>query len=491
MKELRRNIFIILAVFVAGFLFLIGYFSYAVYFYGGRWFENSYNVRIQSEKKKVITGSIYDRNGELLAVTDHDKSGELFRYYPKGAAAVHVVGYDHPKYGRAGAEAFFARYLLGFDNNIIERIYQTLFLYERKGNNVVLTIDSRLQRDVHQLLTKKKYQGAVVVMNAKTGELLTMVSRPDFNPNELEQVFSDVSKKEKENRTDGRFLNRATQGYYTPGSVFKIITAASALRYIEDVQGEIYDCDGKLDVNGQVIRDYNKETHGKISLKQAFSLSCNTTFAELGVDLGRTRLKKTAEDFGFNEEFLFNDVRMGKSKFDPVADAGEDELAWGAIGQGEDIVTPLHMAMIAGSIVNDGIMMEPKLLKGVVNIRGYEVKTIKPNSYKRTVSQEIASTLQDMMEEVVKTGTGKSLKPQRYANLKELSIGGKTGTAEVGEGKKKKNYAWYVGFADNGEDPLAIAIVLENVKGTGGKEAAPLAGEILNKAVGYLKKDGK
>lgn len=476
MKELKRNIKIIAIVFVSSFVFLIGYFSYAIYFYGGRWFESSYNVRIQSEKQKVITGDILDRRGVPLATTKFDKQGKQYREYNKSIRSVsHVVGYDNPIYGRSGAEAYYIQYLLGFNNNAIEKVYQALFLTRPEGNDVILTVDLQLQKIASQAMGNNK--GAVILMNPKTGEILALVSKPDFDANQMINDIEGTGKAVLEK--DNKLFNRATQGQYAPGSIFKIITAASALQYLEGIKEQKFNCEGFMLVNGNKIIDYEfdlkKKAHGEINFSQALIESCNITFATIGLELGRDKLRKTAEDFGFNQNFIFKDLRMNGSSFKMPPENKKDELAWDAVGQGNDIVSPLHMAMMISSVANHGIMMEPKLVKAVKNIRGYEFVRLETQAFQRTMSPDIANQLKNILLDVVSKGTGKA------AQINNIEIAGKTGTAEVGIDAQKP-HAWFVGFVNEEKHPLSIAVVMENA-GTGGSKAAPVARTILKEAI--------
>jgi len=429
---------------------------------------------------KIIPGDILDRNGNILATTKetkekNPKTGEMQTYYyrsycngsEKARSIAHVVGFHDPKLGRSGVEAFYIKYLMGYNNSFLERIYQKALLPQERGNDVILTIDFQLQQYIDDIMGK--YNGAVVVLNAHTGEILTMVSHPTYNPNKLSEKMEG-----------DKLYNRVTNGLYPPGSIFKIITAVSALENIEGIMEKEFLCDGKLDLSGEIIPCFNGEKHGNINLSKAMSYSCNTAFAQLGVDLGRNNLVKTAESFGFNQDFLFKDIKVAASRIPLKSSASSGKLGWTAIGQGDVLVTPMHMAMIGAAIANDGIMMEPKLLKQVIGRNDKIIKDFEPKQCRRVTSIENAKIIQNMLKGVVEEGTGKT------AKIAGVSIAGKTGTAEKqGENGEWKNNAWFIGFAPVEEPRLSIAIVLENLPEgqTGGTAAAPLAAKILKKAI--------
>lgn len=482
MKNMQRNIKRGLGLLLILFLLLEVYLCYAIFFYGDRWFSNSYNsrVRLDSWQPKIIPGDILDRNGNVLATTKeridkNPETGEEQNYYyrsycngsKKAKSIAHVVGFHDSKLGRSGVEAFHIRYLMGYNNSFFERIYQKALLPQERGNDIVLTIDFELQQYIDDVMGQ--YKGSVVVMDADSGEILAMVSHPTYNPNQLD------------GKLEGDALyNRATEGLYPPGSVFKIVTAVSALDNLEGVMEREFQCNGSIDIDGETIPCFNREKHGNINLNEAMIHSCNTIFAGLGVELGRDNLIKTAESFGFNQDFLFRDLKVSTSKISLKSKESNGKLGWTSIGQGDVLVTPLHMAMISAAIANNGVMMEPRLLKQVIGRDDKILEDFEPRFFKRITSSENAKIIQNMLKAVVEEGTGKN------ANIGGISIAGKTGTAEKqDENGSWKNNAWFVGFAPADEPRLSIAVVLENMPEgqTGGVAAAPLAAKIIKKAV--------
>ena len=469
MKELRGHIRSVLIGFIVLFLILGAYIGYSVTTNGTRWFVSSYNPVLKQQKENVKAGSILDRNYVVLAESDDDGD----RIYNKDAtvrkAMSHTVG-DPYGIASAGIESFRAKYLLGFSGNIFERIYQSITMDKRIGDNVVCTVDSKLASYIYNKMGDRS--GAVVVMNYKTGEILASVSTPGFDPKTIKEPSEDDA--------GSQLVNRATMGRYTPGSVFKLVTAAAVLEYKPELASKTYTCTGEVDYgeDGRVTCS-GGAVHGELDLNGAVTKSCNCVFAQIAQDLGRNNLKKMAEKLGYNEDFLFDDLMIYQSSYD-VSDARDIDYAWSSVGQYKDTASPMHVCMITSAIANDGVMMEPKLIKSVMNYRNFEYIKMTSNTYRRCMSQQTAEQLQEMMVNVVKNGTGKS------AAVKGVTVAGKTGTAEVSDNKETKPHAWFTGFIQDEEYPYAIVVMIENAGG-GGSQAAPIAASVLKKTMELIK----
>ncbi|MGI6161189.1 MAG: penicillin-binding transpeptidase domain-containing protein [Christensenellales bacterium] len=463
MDKLRRNIRIITVIFAAMFVSLILYSAYSVSTYGSQWFSSPYNPRLSEQKRNIIAGSVLDRNGIKLAYSND--AGDRLYNDSKGLrlANAHVIGEQYAMVP-GGAETIFGNYLYGFNTGVFERVYEGIAGGKRRGDDVYLTVDSELSKHIYDAMDGRR--GAVVVMNYKTGEIISLVSLPAFDPSTIKPP-----KEGEQQQDNGELVNRVSQGRYTPGSVFKIITAASALKNIGGIEDRAFTCTGSVDFDGNILTDNNGESHGNETLLSAFTVSCNSYFGSLGVELG-TRLRSTAEDFGFNKEMVFKDVLMRMSEYEYTAEKGH--LAWSAVGQYKDTVSPLHMCLIAASVANGGDMMEPRLLKKVEGSQGFSTVTPSARVAASPLSKSQADTLKGLMRSVVKSGTGRS------AAVDGVTVCGKTGTAEVGGAN---SHAWFVGFIEESDHPLAVAVVLENA-GSGGRNAAPLAQRALSKAVG-------
>lgn len=452
---LKRNITALLIVFVVMFSGLIAYIWYVNAVFGERWFATPYNPRIQNMKTTVKAGNIMDRTGRKLLYTG---SGGK-RVYIKGESLresiAHIIG---DEYGLSyGAQIMYAKYLYGAGTDSITQIAQLFTGEERKGSDIKLTIDANLCKAAMDALGK--YDGSVVVMNYKTGEILASVSSPSFDPADMEDF--------QEGGGTSELVNRAFSGLYPPGSTFKLITAAALIeRGKQDFSAE---CTGSTIIDGNVVNCTGE--HGEVDLEAALEHSCNVYFAQGSEVLGAGAIKAEAEKFLFNRKLMFGDLIMKDSVFETGTNA--TDIAWSSIGQYHDLVTPLHACMIASSIANDGVMMEPKLLLNVSS-DGVSSYNVTPNAAARPLRNTDA--LKSMMKKVVKSGTGTA------AKIKGVTVAGKTGTAEVDSAGKIPNTAWFVGFIEDEEHPIAIAVVMEKA-GSGGKMAAPAAQKVLKKAM--------
>lgn len=464
MKVIRRRIRLLASAMLLLFGVMVAYFCYSVYFYGGRWVANPYNPRISNQKQSVIMGSVVDRDGTVLAYTDEDGARRYHSSRDTRMAVSQVVGDSSGKVS-TGVDTFHAQYLLGFKSSVFERLYDAFTGTPQRGDDVQLTISERLSRYISQEFPKGK-RGAVVVLNYQTNEILSMVSMPQFDPTDMEDALSDEEA--------GALINRATQGLYPPGSTFKIVTMASALENLPDLSDFAFDCTGYYPVGNYSVTEGS--AHGVQTLDDAFTHSCNTTYAALSQELGYQILGETAERLGFNENFMFGDLIVYNSSY-PIDDLSAEDLAWSAIGQGRVLATPMHMALIASAVANNGMMYEPHLIKSIRTAQG-GTRSL-PGSFTgtRVMSESVAQALQKDMIRVVKSGTG-----TRAALSNGYVVAGKTGSAEVSNDKSVDTHAWFVGYVANDNAPYAICVMIEN-GGSGGGVAAPLARKILQKAI--------
>ncbi len=440
------------------------YFCYSVVFYGGRWVSNPYNPRITSQKQSVIMGTLTDRDGTVLAYTGEDGVRRYNNSRQTRLATCQVVGDSGGKVS-TGADTFHAQYLLGFKTNVVERVADAIKGTPQRGDDVQLTISERLSRYISEQFPEGK-RGAVVVMNYKTGEILSMVSMPQFDPANMQTALEDEEA--------GALVNRCTQGMYPPGSTFKIVTLASALENLPDLESFAFDCTGYFPVGNYSVTE--RAAHGVQSLSDAFAHSCNTTFAALSLELGYGMLGDTAQKLGFNENFLFNDLIVYNSSY-PIDDLSPEDLAWSSIGQGRVLTTPLHMALIASTIANGGVMNEPRLLRRIDTAQGGERALPAAAPGQRVMKEATAQRVEQEMIRVIRSGTG-----TRAALDNGYVVAGKTGSAEVSNDKSVETDAWFVGYITNDNAPYAISVVVEN-GGSGGSVAAPLARKALQKAI--------
>ena len=463
-KVIKRRIHMLVMLMLALFGLMIAYFCYSVYFYGGRWVANPHNPRISQEKQQVIMGAVTDRDGTVLAYTDEKGERKYNNSRVTRMAVSQVVGDSGGKVS-TGVDTFHAQYMLGFKSGVVERITDALRGAPQRGDDLQLTISERLSRYISEQFPEGK-RGAVVVMNYHTNEVLAMVSMPQFDPTNLDAALGDEEA--------GALINRATQGLYPPGSTFKIVTMASALENLPDLQDFAFNCTGYYPVGNYSVTE--KEGHGMQSLSDAFAYSCNTTFAALSQELGYQMLGETAEKLGFNENFMFGDMIVYNSSY-PIDNLSPEDLAWSSIGQGRVLTTPMHMALIASAIASGGVMHEPHLVRKITTPQG-GTRAL-PGSFEgvRVMKSETAQRLEKEMIRVVKSGTG-----TRAALSNGYVVAGKTGSAEASNDKSIETHAWFVGYITNDNAPYAISVVVEN-GGSGGGVAAPLARKTLQKAI--------
>lgn len=464
----NREIVILTCFFVGIFLFLIGYLIYFQVVRGEEIANSPYNRKRQNLlAEKVVRGEIVSANGEVLARTIVDEEGNETREYPYGRMFSHVVGYSLN--GGSGLEAAYNIRLLRSHSFFLERIKNSLTDTKNIGDRLVTTLDTRLQTAAYDALGDN--EGAIVVMRPKTGEVLAMVSKPDFNPNNIEEMWDYFTSEEGEN--DSSLVNRATQGLYPPGSTFKILTTLGYLKQNED-QYENYEyvCDGHIEVDGEVINCYHNTAHGTLNLRRSFALSCNSSFVHIGLSLNRKQMNSLCNSFLFNRNLPIV-LPYSQSTFEMDQNMTHEKLMQTVIGQGDTLVTPLHMAMIVSAIANDGTMMAPYFIDHIENDSGDVVKTYKPSvAASNLLTKREAQILTDFMQDVIEEGTATSLKNDDY------SVAGKTGSAEYGE-EKGNSHSWFVCFAPASDPEIVVSVIIEG-GGSGSDYGVPIARKVLN-----------
>ena len=466
MKPLH-NRFRLVTLVLIGLILLAGLYGvYSITVYGNRWFASSRNLRYREAKSAVTAGDIIDRNGVVLATTDQDGERVYQSNLESRKAVVHLIG-DRDGNVANGVDSFEASYLLGFETTLPERVLTLIKGEKRRGDNVTLTVDSALNtiivRAFNTHVRTKDKSGAAVVMNYKTGEIVSLVSLPVYDPANITDAV----------KNDDRhpFWNRAVQSTLAPGSTFKIITASSALENIEGITDQIFTCTGATIVQGSTITDFGNAQHGKLKLSKAFRVSCNNTFAQIALLLGDTALRKTAESFGFNDNFLFRDIVVENSTY-PTENRTLVELAWSGDGQSQIAATPMHMCMVAAAIANKGVMMEPRLLYRVASPEGLVRLRMTPKVYRTAVDESVAATIKSYMLDTVDRGTATA------AQVDGLTIAGKTGSAESSLDGRDVTHAWFVGFIDDARYPYAVCVFVEEGS-SGGGAAAPIGQAIF------------
>ncbi len=468
MKRTRSRILEI-GLLLAGFILITGFlYVMRIQANSERWLNRAPNTRLQEARKTTVQGTVYD--SEMTALAESPAAG-VRRYIADRAlrlAMSHTIG-DQRGMSETGVENHHATTLLGMtDSTGTDKTLQTLMGDDPVGYDIVLTQNATLSAYIASLFPEDG-RGACVVLNYKTGAILAKVSLPAFDPANPE---SDV--------VDTMYYDRALQWRYAPGSTFKTVTLVSALENLPGVSQERFFCNGEWSFADRTLHCAGGTVHGDISLQQAFTRSCNISFASLAYRLGAQQLRATSEKFGFNTEFHFDDIVLYASRCLKTSTAA-GELIQAGFGQGATDATPLHMAMIAGAIANDGVMMEPKLIKEVRRHSGIPISTMQPKSFLTVTDPDTAKTTAWYMYKAVHDAgaTGTRAQISGYSGY----VCGKTGSAEVTSDKNALTNAWYIGFLyEDEQHPYAIAVVVEG-GGSGGQTAAPLAAKALKRAM--------
>ncbi|MFB0919178.1 MAG: penicillin-binding protein 2 [Clostridiaceae bacterium] len=482
-KILRRNIKRLTAITMALFFAVA---SYIVYFQVVRAPElksDPANRRNAEARNTVQRGTIFDRNGKILSESILDEDGLQSRQYHGGEALGNILGYVSDKYSLTGMEQVLDEELskdssisqifsMDFITNLLNR--KTAVTKKQRGHSVKLTLDYELQRFAYNALEGRK--GSVVALNPKTGEILALVSSPGFDAADLDSVMEKVNS-DSEYAANAPLVNRAVNGKYAPGSTFKIITLASAVDNIAGVRDRIFKDTGVIEFpDGSKINNFLNYANGNIDLLQGFMYSSNFVFGTLGMELSNTQLRSSAEKFGFNRKIDIMGLSVSESKFPSMNDAYRGDKALTAIGQGEVSTTPLEMAMISSAVANAGKLMQPQIVKEIIDKNSVTLTENTPTLFSTALSENTATVVGNYMRSNVKN-------TETYSTFKSISGAGKTGTAQFSSGDTMRIHAWFTGFAPFDDPKIAIAVILEDlddvVENTGARQAIPVAKSIM------------
>jgi peptidoglycan glycosyltransferase len=420
-------------------------------------------------------------NGEAVAESvPSDDQYKFQRKYPRGKLYAPVTGYYSTVSGPRGLEAVKNDLLSGSaDQLFYRRISDLLTGNEPAGAQVELTINPKAQQAAWDGLGDQR--GAVVALDPKTGDILAMVSKPSYDPDELathNRSKAVAASKKLNADEDDPLINRAIGGnLYPPGSTFKVITSAAALANGYDLDSEL-DGPATLDLPQTTANLDNDDDlpcgpNNKTTLLNALKISCNTAYASLGMKLGQQAMQAQAQQFGFNKE-LSIPLRVEPSVF--PNDLNQPQLAQSSIGQFEVRVTPLQVAMMSAGIGNGGVVMRPNLIRKVVTDQQKILEEPEPQRLSEAVTEDVAEKLTTMMEAVVSEGTGKR------AQIDGITVAGKTGTAQHAAGAAP--HAWFTSFAPSDDAQVAVAVVVEDGgrlgnEAFGGTVAAPIAKAVM------------
>lgn len=452
---------IVTYIFLAIFVGMIAYFSYFLAFESEEFINNEYNGLQAALQDDVVKGDIITSDGYVIAETIISIDGEEARYYPYGPMFAHATGYSTNV--RTGLEKQLNFTLLRSHSFFVEQIMHDFTNQKDLGDNVITTLRYDLQEVAYKALGN--YDGAVIVMEPSTGKILAMVSKPTYNPNTIEDDWEDLQE-------GSALYNRPTQGQYTPGSIFKMMTLLAYMESNPSSYNEYsYECTGEIVINNKSIHCASGKKHGVVDLKTSFSESCNTSFANMMQGIDEEVFQDVCDRLLFNQNMpiAFESSMSSFSVTDKDASALKIDTA---IGQGKTLVSPLHMVMIASAISNDGEAMRPQMMERIENYNGVVVENAKIKTYKNLFDEDQISVLKEYMRETVETGTASRLNKDNYTAY------GKTGTAQTTSDLDNTN-AWFVGFAEANGKELAIAVVVED-SGSGSKYAVPVAEKIFD-----------
>ena len=408
--------------------------------HGEEWASFVSNRAVFSQGRLMV-GTIYDRNGVVLATVEDDE--RIYNEDPViRRSTLHAVGDAYGNIG-TGALTAFAPELIGYD------IVNGAYTADHKGGKVNLTIDSELNAAAYEAMDGRK--GVVAVENYETGEIICMLSSSNFDPYYPPE---DVSSPEYE----GVYLNRFLSAAYTPGSTFKLITLTASVETMPDLFEKTFTCNGSVEIDGETVTCTGY--HGDISIEEALAVSCNCAFAELAVELGGDVLERYANALGVTESFEINGIATASGNFDKAPD-GSTDLAWSGIGQYNDMINPAAMLRFVSAIANDGVAADQSLL--MKSSSGSE----------RIISSSTAETVARMMNYNVYYTYGED-------NYPGLELYAKSGTAEVGGGADP--HALFVGFIRDPDHPYAFVVIVEN-GGSGSRAAGRVANAVLQAAV--------
>lgn len=470
-NRLTRTVFLFTALFAV----LIGNITYIQVIKASEYQDMPSNNHTINKARFIKRGSIITADGLTLAESVQQADGTYARSYPNGNLAAHVVGYYSQQYGTMGIENTQNDTLTGSkDYSSWQNALNSLAGISEPGNSVQLTIDSRIQRAAEQALAGRV--GAIVALDPRSGAVLAWASAPTFDNTNIQAAIEAAN---ASGGADTSMYDRATLALYTPGSTFKVLTLASALENGLATLDTTYDSPGRMEIGGADVVSIGERGHGKISLAKAFALSSNTVFGQVADGLGAEKLVATARAFGYGQQ-LGLDFTTAASVMPNPEEMTEWELAWAGagqpVGQGHTPgpqATVMQNALMAATIANNGIAMNPYVVSQILAPDGTVLKTTRGHSLGQAVGSGTAKQVKQAMLDVVQNGTGSA------AAIAGVKVAGKTGTAETNNANANSTF---VGFAPYDTPTVAIAVVIEqNAKGE--ESAAAVGGQVLRAAL--------
>jgi len=441
--------------------------------------ENPNNRRALLEQARIKRGTITARDGRVLARSVPGVGDTYRRIYPAAGLFSQTIGYAFTNFGRAGLEQYRNPELTG-ERPELTSVFDQLTGKQAVGDDVRTNLDPNAQRVAIDAMQGRK--GSIVALEPATGKIRVMVSVPGFDPNRIPE---DLGKLNTDNE-NSPLLNRATQAQYPPGSTFKVVTATAAIDSGKYTPDSVVDGSSPKVISGVPLSNSGGADFGPIDLTTALTNSVNTVWAEVGEKVGISTLSEYMLRYGFYAKPPLDypaDQRIASGERGPNGEllaptSGAIDTGRMAIGQDKLAVTPLQMAMVAGTVANGGVLVAPRITDRVVDVDGRVRDDVKTTEVDRVMKPSTAKQLTTMMANVVREGTGTA------AALSGIAVAGKTGTAEKNP-SINLNQVWFIGFAPVDNPTVAIAVTIENsIGGQGGTVAAPVAKQVLEALLG-------
>jgi peptidoglycan glycosyltransferase len=431
------------------------------------------NTRVLAEEYDRERGSIVVGGKEIALSTPTEGRLKYLRTYPQGPLYAGVTGYYSLVYGNTGLERAENDLLSGSDPRLVLRRLADLFTgRDPAGGDVVLTLDPAVQEAAMSGL--EGVTGAVVALDPSTGAVLGLASTPSYDPTQLSSHDPDAIRDYRQQLTDDQLTNQAIEQRYSPGSIFKVIVSAAALASGDYTPETAVPAPDKLTLPGTstTMENFGGEScNGGADQKliDALTISCNTAFAQLGIDLGEDRIREMAAGFGITDEGFDMPLTVAPSTLGEID--GDAQLGVSSIGQQDVQLTPMQAAMIAAAVANDGSLMKPYLVDHVTAPDLSVIDRTDPEEMSEPISADVANELTEMMTSVVDRGTG------RRAQIDGVDVAGKTGTAENAD--EADDHSWFIGFAPADDPKIAVAVFVRNGGSTGGDVSAPIARSVM------------
>lgn len=450
MRTINKRILLIVAVVVI-FLFFTILLALSMFSNAQEYALKSVNAHLYENGVLTSAGEIVDMHGTKLAYT---QDGER-RYNDDPdirASFLHILG-DNKGFISGGIQDTFKNELSGY--NIIYGVNK------QSKNTLNLTLDADLCAYAYEELGN--YKGCIAICNYQTGEIICLASAPSYD------IYNKPDDIDSNPAYEGIYINRLFGGLYTPGSVFKVVTAMAAIENIPDIYNRTFYCNGK---DGDIICN---DTHGNISFKTALNQSCNVAFAQIAVELGAEKLNEAFHSAGLDVSYANSDRITTKSSIIKVNEAtSKADIGWTGIGQSTTLVNPYSFLNFICAIANGGKSYNPYFIKSAINENGRTIYEAEPAESGIEISPTTASLLKELLRSDVSDYYGDYL-------FGDVKMCGKTGTAERDNGKP---HAWFAGFSYNDNFPYAVVAVIED-SGSGlryaGSAASALMQELYNK----------